>query len=55
MDLTTVAGIAKYGIYHEAVHGKITEPIPLIWNTLSKLLIDMLLIGLNSVLLLFLS
>ncbi len=41
MNLTTVAGIAKYGIYHEAVHGKITEPIPLIWNTLSKLLIDM--------------
>lgn len=41
MDLTTVAGISTYGIYHEAVHGKITEPIPLIWNTLSKLLIDM--------------
>lgn len=41
MDLTTVAGIGTYGIYHEAVHGKITEPIPLIWNTLSKLLIDM--------------
>ena len=41
MDLTTVAGISSYGIYHEAVHGKITEPIPLIWNTLSKLLIDM--------------
>lgn len=41
MDLTTVAGISTYGIYHEAVHGKITEPIPLIWNTLSNLLIDM--------------
>lgn len=41
MDLTTVAGISTYGIYHEAVHGNITEPIPLIWNTLSKLLIDM--------------
>lgn len=40
MDLTSIQGIARYGIYHEAVHGKITEPIPLIWNTISKLLID---------------
>jgi len=31
----------NYGIYHETVHGKIVEPVPMFWNFISGIIIGM--------------
>ena len=33
--------IMNYGIYHETVHGKIVEPVPMFWNFISGIIIGM--------------
>lgn len=33
--------IMNYGIYHETVHGKIAEPVPMFWNFISGIIIGM--------------
>lgn len=33
--------IMNYGIYHETVHGKIAEPVPMFWNFISGIIISM--------------
>lgn len=42
MDITKIYdALSKYQIYHEAVHENVLNPIALIWNTISKVVLDM--------------
>lgn len=42
MDFSVLyKSIMNYGIYREAVHGKVFEPVPMFWNFISGILIGM--------------
>ncbi|WP_271327872.1 hypothetical protein [Lactococcus muris] len=37
---TLYKSIMNYGVYREAVHGKVLEPLPMFWNFISGILLD---------------